>query len=268
MNIPIQKYLIPALGTLCVIGIVTIIISSRPPIDIKLNNQTSTKPSKIKTTENLVFNKSVPPTQDIITKSLFVPERTTAIINETTSFSDLLIKGVWIGSERSVILSLKSKPQINLRVWQGDERASIAQVTANNDPRRPLVDFLNEWKIASIDFSKVTFKHIITGEKETYMVQYKPRGHVRDSAQTGYGQGGLPGGGSTSGRKVSSQPRSGKSKVTVYTSSSTKKMTKKEWDQLPTEVKIKQQHLKLIEFHERAMQRRLDRLNKQKKNKK
>ena len=267
MNIPIQKYLIPILGTSCVVGIFIIVLSKQPPVQIKLDTKSAIKTSTIKTINNISFNKSVPSSQDILEKALFMPERTASTVSEKVFFSDLLIKGVWIGSERSVILSLKSKPQINLRVWQGDERASIAQVADGNDPRRPLVDFLNEWKIDTVDFSSVTFKNIITGEKETYAVQYKPHGHVRDSAQAGYGQGGLPGSGATGRRTISSQPRSGRSKITIYTPTSTKKMTKKEWDNLPTEIKIMQQHQKLIEFHERAMQRRLERLKKQKNKK-
>jgi hypothetical protein len=40
-----------------------------------------------------------------------------------------------------------------------------------------------------IDFAGVTVAHLITGEVETYEVDYKPLKHAKDSAGGGYGQG-------------------------------------------------------------------------------
>ena len=55
--------------------------------------------------------------------------------------------------------------------------------------RKPIEDFLGEWEIKAIIFSGVTLEHLITGEAETYAVEYKPVKHLKDSAQAGYGQG-------------------------------------------------------------------------------
>jgi len=62
-------------------------------------------------------------------------------------------------------------------------------VEDDRDPRKPIVDFLGEWQIKSIDFGGVTVEHLITGEVEIYAVDYTPEKKVKDNAQSGYGQG-------------------------------------------------------------------------------
>jgi hypothetical protein len=121
-----------------------------------------------------------------VAKHLFVPEREATGEN---AFPDLVVKGVYVGTERNAVFSLKSKPQANLRVWQGDEEAALMVIEDDRDPRKPIVDFLSEWQIKEIDFSGVTVEHLITGEVETYAVDYTPAKKIKDSAQSGYGQG-------------------------------------------------------------------------------
>jgi hypothetical protein len=136
--------------------------------------------------ENLVLDDFIPTMEDVVAKHLFVPERAATGEN---AFPDLVVKGVYVGTERNAVFSLKSKPQANLRVWQGDEEAALMAVEDDRDPRKPIVDFLGEWQIKSIDFGGVTVEHLITGEVETYAVDYTPEKKVKDHAQSGYGQG-------------------------------------------------------------------------------
>ncbi len=137
--------------------------------------------------KDLVLDGLIPTMEQVVAKHLFVPER---VATGENAFPNLLVKGVYVGeTERNVVFSLKSRPEANLRVWQGDEEAALAQVIDERDPRQPIADFLGEWQIKAIDFSGVTLEHLITGEVETYAVEYKPAKHAKDSAQAGYGQG-------------------------------------------------------------------------------
>ncbi len=179
----LSKYMVPALGTLCAIGVLVVASGLRTPVEI---DSEANAESSLRVPENLELDGFIPTMEDVVAKHLFVPER---IATGENAFPDLVVKGVYVGTERNAVFSLKSKPEANLRVWQGDEEAALAQVDDDRDPRKPIVDFLGEWEIKSIDFSGVTLEHLITGEVETYAVEYKPTKHVKDSAQAGYGQG-------------------------------------------------------------------------------
>jgi hypothetical protein len=185
MNLDISKYIVPVLGIACVGGVVLVVSGMRPPVAADAADSAGTIEARVP--KNLVLGTQVPTMEEVVAKHLFVPER---IATGENAFPDLVVKGVYVGeTERNAVFSLKSKPDANLRVWQGDEEAALAQVMDERDPRQPIVDFLGEWNIKSIDFAGVTFEHLFTGEVETYAVDYKPLKHAKASAEAGYGQG-------------------------------------------------------------------------------
>lgn len=127
-----------------------------------------------------------PGMRDVLARHLFVPQRKATGQN---SFPDLVVKGVFVGAERSAILSLKSKPQANLRVWEGRVDAAVSQIMDPNDLRQPIAGFLREWSVKEIGHGGLTVEHFITGETETYAVDYAPPKKIADDASRGYGQG-------------------------------------------------------------------------------
>lgn len=135
------------------------------------------------------LNETIPSANTVLAKHLFVPTRQATGLN---SYPDLIVKGVFIGRERSAVFSLKSKPQANLRIWLGDVEHTLNSVTDPRDPRQPIVQFLREWPVKSIAVNGVTVEHFITGEAETYPVDYAVEKKVADDAQRGYGQGVMP----------------------------------------------------------------------------
>jgi hypothetical protein len=186
LNFDISKYVVPVLGSACVGGALLVASGMRTPVELESARMTDAAEARIP--ESLVLDSYVPTMEEVVAKHLFVPEREATGEN---AFPDLVVKGVYVGTQRNAVFSLKSKPSANLRVWQDDEDAAISQVEDERDPRKPIADFLSEWQIQSIDFAGVTVEHIITGEVETYEVDYKPLKHVKDSAAAGYGQGAL-----------------------------------------------------------------------------
>jgi hypothetical protein len=185
LNIDISKYTLPALGACCAIGFVVVLSAMRVPVNADLAEDLDVAGARVP--ENLELSAYIPSMEEVVAKHLFVPER---VATGENAFPDLLVKGVYVGeSHRTAVFSLKSKPEANLRVWLGDEEAALAQVDDPRDPRKPIVDFLSEWQIRDIGFAGVTVEHLITGEVETYNVDYAPQKHVKDSAGSGYGQG-------------------------------------------------------------------------------
>jgi len=75
--------------------------------------------------------------------------------------------------------------------------SALSQIKDPRDPRQPIAEFLREWNIKEIGFSGVTVQHFITGEVETYAVNYTPEEKAKDDAARGYGRGGVPQGEST-----------------------------------------------------------------------
>ena len=202
MNIDLSKYLIPALAMACVGGGLLVVSAMRTPAAIEAPDPEDAAQARVP--RNLALNNQIPTMEDVVAKHLFVPEREATGEN---SFPDLLVKGVYVGeTERNAVFSLKSKPNANLRVWMGDEDAALAQVEDGRDNRQPIVDFLSEWQIKSIDFSGVTVEHVITGEVETYVVDYKPLKHAKANAGAGYGQGYIVAASSGSAKPASSRP--------------------------------------------------------------
>lgn len=188
LNIDLSKYAVPVLGICCAGGALLAVSAVRPPVRVVPSAPASRSAEQIP--ESLRLLETVPPMEEVLAKHLFVPERTATGEN---AFPDLLVKGVYVGeTQRNAVLSLKSKPDANLRVWLGDVAAAVSQVVDERDPRHPIADFLNEWQIKSIDFSGVTFEHIITAEVETYPVDYHPLKQAKSSAVAGYGQGYAP----------------------------------------------------------------------------
>lgn len=184
MKIDIAKYMIPTLGTLCAIGGLLAFSAMRTPFKAEDRGPDDGKDARMP--GSLVLNEYIPTMEEVVAKHLFVPER---VATGENAFPDLLVKGVYVGSGRSAVFSLKSKPEANLRIWQGDEDAALALVVDERDPRKPIADFLHDWQIKNVTFEGVTLEHIITGETETYLVDYTPAKKVKDSAQGGYGQG-------------------------------------------------------------------------------
>jgi len=185
LNIDFSKYAVPALAVACAGGALLMVSGMRKPVPHAASNAASV--AEVRIPENLELRSAVPTMEQVVAKHLFVPER---VATGENAFPDLLVKGVYVGeSHRNAVFSLKSKPEANLRIWQGDEEAGLAQVVDERDPRKPIADFLEEWQIRSIDFSGVTLEHVITGEVETYLVDYKPLKQAKDSASAGYGQG-------------------------------------------------------------------------------
>ncbi|VGO22184.1 hypothetical protein [Pontiella sulfatireligans] len=185
LNVDFSKYVVPVLGACCIGGALLVAAGLRSPVELEAADSADAAEARIP--ESLALDGYIPTMEEVLAKHLFVPERAATGEN---AFPDLLVKGVYVGeTQRNAVFSLKSKPGANLRVWQGDEQAALSQVEDERDPRQPIVNFLEEWQIKSIDFAGVTLEHIITGEVETYEVDYKPLKHAKDSAQGGYGQG-------------------------------------------------------------------------------
>ena len=187
------------LGAVAGVGAVAVIFFALPP-------RSSVEPSSPAVTRQIEapnadrLNERIPEPGLVLEKHLFVPSREATGQN---SFPDLIVKGVFIGEEKSAIFSLKSKPQVNLRVWFGEVEATLNSVTDPRDPRQPLVTFLREWPIKEISNDRVSVEHFITGEVETYEVDYVAAKKVKDDAQRGYGQGIMPqGGGSVATAKA------------------------------------------------------------------
>lgn len=184
MTFDFSRYVLPLLGAAAVAGAVLVVSAARLP---SAADEAGKKGApEVRLPGRLQVAGHVPTMEEVVAKHLFVPER---VATGENAFPDLLVKGVYVGGVRNAVFSLKSKPEANLRVWQGDEEAAISLVQDERDPRKPIADFLAEWQIRSIDFSGVTLAHLITGEVETYPVDYQPAKHVKDSAQVGYGQG-------------------------------------------------------------------------------
>jgi hypothetical protein len=187
MKINMTPYTIPGLGALCAISVVSIAVAMRAPIKEDAAQAEETE-SAVSIPDRLVLEETIPTMEEVLAKHLFVPERHAT---GQKSFPDLVVKGVYVGGERNAVFSLKSKPQANLRIWQGDEEAALRSVVDAKDPRKPIADFLHDWQIKKVAFDGVTLEHIFTGEIETYAVDYTPAKHVKDSAAAGYGQGAL-----------------------------------------------------------------------------
>jgi hypothetical protein len=184
MNIDISKYMIPALGAFCAAGAVLVVSGMRIPVN--MDSEAASNAMAPRIPEGLSLNEYIPTMEEVVAKHLFIPER---IATGENAFPDLVVKGVFVGTGRNAVFSLKSKPEANLRVWQGDEESALARVVDERDPRKPIADFLHDWQIKEVTFSGVTLEHIITGEVETYAVDYTPAKHIKDNAQGGYGQG-------------------------------------------------------------------------------
>lgn len=182
-----QHFLLPGLGVLCAAGAVWVVAAARAPVevDVETGSEAAYEPL---VPEKLVLDGYVPTMEEVVEKHLFVKERKATGAN---TFPDLLVKGVYVGEKQSVLLSLKSRPEINLRVWLDDVDGIISRITDRRDPRRAIVDFLNEWDIREITMKGVVVENFITGEVETYEVDYTPAKHVKDDAAAGYGQGAL-----------------------------------------------------------------------------
>jgi hypothetical protein len=185
LNVDISKYMLPILGAACIGGAGLVVSGARTPAAIEAPDPDDAAEARMP--KDLVLDHLIPTMEQVVAKHLFVPER---VATGENAFPDLLVKGVYVGeTERNAVFSLKSRPAANLRVWQGDEDAALEQVTDERDPRQPIVDFLGEWHIKAINFAGVTVEHVITGEVETYEVDYKPLKHAKASSQNGYGQG-------------------------------------------------------------------------------
>ena len=182
-----QRFLIPGLAVVCSIVALTLIPSVHLPRSASGRSQDGSHAIPVLGLD--LLNAAPPSMQEIVAKHLFIPERKATGQN---SFADLVIKGVFLGTERSVVFSLKSKPQADLRVWAGGVASALSQIKDPRDPRQPIAEFLREWNIKEIGFSGVTVQHFITGEVETYAVNYTPEKKAKDDAARGYGQGIMP----------------------------------------------------------------------------
>lgn len=180
-----SQYLVPGLGVCCAVGVVMVGTAMHTPMRVDADIG-DTAAYEAEVPENLELAQEIPTMELVVEKHLFVKERKATGAN---TFPDLLIKGVYVGEKQSVVLSLKSKPEINLRVWLDDIDGVINRISDPRDPRRPIVDFLNEWDLKEVTFAGVTVEHFITGEVETYKVDYTPEKHAKDNAGAGYGQG-------------------------------------------------------------------------------
>ncbi len=187
MKTSVQRYLIPGLAVLCGLGALTMIPAVHLPWQGSGPVRDSARPIPALGLESL--NAMSPSMQEVVAKHLFIPERKATGLN---SFPDLTVKGVFLGNERSAVFSLKSKPQANLRVWAGGVAGALSQIKDPRDPRQPIAQFLREWNIKEINFGSVTVEHFITGEVETYAVDYTPEKKIKDDAARGYGQGIMP----------------------------------------------------------------------------
>ena len=182
-----QQHLISVLIGCCAAGAAGILLAMY--VSTASRTESISSSAEIPVLEQNVLSEELPPMQSVLAKHLFVPDREATGQN---SFPNLVIKGVYLGTERNALFSLKSKPQANLRIWEKNVTAALDQVVDSKDPRQPIVEFLREWSIQKIDFDGVTVKHFITGEVETYAVDYTPAKKVKDDALRGYGQGAMP----------------------------------------------------------------------------
>ncbi|VGO15150.1 hypothetical protein PDESU_03732 [Pontiella desulfatans] len=180
----ISKYALPGIGALCVLGTVAVGVAITRPVNVDIDSNTTAYTAREPQRPRL--KSDVPTMDEILEKHLFSKTRKASGAN---SFSDLLVKGVYVGEKGSVVLSLKSRPTVNLRIWQDNVSQVIKQISDPRDPRQTIVDFLNEWDILEITMKGMTVEHFVTGERETYAVDYTPTKHVADSAVGGYGQG-------------------------------------------------------------------------------
>lgn len=204
MKVPVCfKDPLHVLGGAAALGAVAMIIVSLPPGGT-VESSASVSPSQIEAPDADRLNERIPDVGTVLEKHLFVPSREATGQN---SFPDLVVKGVFIGEEKSAIFSLKSKPQVNLRVWLGEVETTLNSVTDPRDPRQPLVTFLREWPIKEISHDSVTVEHFITGEVETYDVDYVAAKKVKDDAARGYGQGIMPQGGGTVAKGSANQKK-------------------------------------------------------------
>ncbi len=199
MKISYQRFLIPGLAVLCGIAALTLIPAVHLPQPESGARQDGIRSIPSPGLDSL---KETPPSmQEVVSKHLFIPQRKATGQN---AFPDLAVKGVFLGTERSAVFSLKSKPQANLRVWQGRTESALSQIVDPKDPRQPIAQFLREWNIKEIGFSEIKVEHFITGEVQTYAVNYTPEKKVKDDASRGYGQGIIPqgDGGQSSGART------------------------------------------------------------------
>jgi hypothetical protein len=190
MKISTHRLIIPGLSVLCGIAAVALI----PAVHLPRTDTGERKESRraVPALSLNALNEAPPSMTEVAEKHLFVAQRKATGQN---AFPDLVVKGVFLGTENSTVFSLKSTPQANLRVWAGRVDSALAQVTNPRDPRQPIAAFLREWNIKEIASSGVTVEHFITGEKQTYAVNYTPVAKVQDDASRGYGQGIIPQGG-------------------------------------------------------------------------
>jgi len=190
MKISIHRLIIPGLAVLCGIASVALIPAVHlPRTDAGVRKES---PRPVPTLGLKALNEAPLTMPEVVEKHLFVVQRKATGQN---AFPDLIVKGVFLGTENSAVFSLKSAPQANLRVWAGRVDSALAQITNPRDPRQPIATFLREWNIKEIASSGVTVEHSITGEKQTYAVNYAPVAKVQDDASRGYGQGIIPQGG-------------------------------------------------------------------------
>jgi hypothetical protein len=182
----ISKYALPGIGGLCVLGAISVGVAVNKPVAVEVVGNDAMYSARTPQQPQL---KSDVPTMDVVLeKHLFSKTRKAS---GAKSFSDLLVKGVYVGEKCSVVLSLKSRPSVNLRIWQDNVSEVLKRITDSRDPRQTIVDFLNEWDVKEITMKGMTVEHFVTGEVETYEVDYVPTKHVADSAEAGYGQGAL-----------------------------------------------------------------------------
>jgi hypothetical protein len=190
MKISVQQAIVPSLAVLCGVAAIALIPAVHLP---RIDNGAHKDSSYTVPSLGLDALNEVPPSMpEVVSKHLFIPQRKATGQN---SFPDLVVKGIFLGAEKSAVFSLKSKPQANLRVWEGRTDSALSQITDPRDPRQPIASFLREWSIKDIRQDGVDVQHFITGETETYAVNYTPVKKVKDDAERGYGQGIIPQGG-------------------------------------------------------------------------
>lgn len=204
MKISIHRLIIPGLAVLCGLAAVALI----PAVHLPRTDTGARKESlyAVPALGLKTLNEAPPSMPEVAAKHLFIARRKATGQN---SFPDLIVKGVFLGTENSAVFSLKSKPQANLRIWAGRVDSALAQITSPRDPRQPIAVFLREWNIKEISSSGVTVEHFITGERQTYAVNYTPVEKVKDDASRGYGQGIVPQGGETVAGKTGARVAAG-----------------------------------------------------------
>jgi hypothetical protein len=187
MNIPIQRYLIPGLVAACGAAALVAIFAAHLPDAESGTRQDSA--GAIQAPGAVAQDEGIPTLPEVVAKHLFVSQRKATGQN---SFSDLVVKGVFLGAEKSVVLSLKSRPQANLRVCIGEVDSVLSQIVDPRDSRQTIATFLREWSLKDVTPTGIVVQHFITGETEIYAVNYTPSKKVKDDAERGYGQGIIP----------------------------------------------------------------------------